>query len=248
MRLSLVQYAPVWEDRAASRAKLAELLKRDSAADWIVLPEMALSGFTMNRAAAAWDRADFDFFSELARARAAWVSVGGVDGAYNTAFAFDPDGAVACRYRKRHLFSYAAEQGAFEPGDARATNPGRYDLGGLRVAQAVCYDLRFSYEFWDAAPSVEAYCVIAAWGAARAEQWSALLKARAIENQAFVIGVNRVGDEPSASYAGGSAIYGPRGELVLDCGTAEGVFSADIDPQEVAVWRAAFPALKDRRP
>jgi predicted amidohydrolase len=204
---------------------------------------MALSGFSMDKAATTWDAADFDFFAGLARGRGAWVTAGGVENGRNTAFAFDPDGRIAARYAKRHLFSHAGEGASYEAGNDRTA----YVAAGVRVAQAICYDLRFPYHFWDDAPAVDAFCVIAAWGAPRATHWNALLRARAIENQAFVVGVNRCGSEPSTAYAGGSAVYDPRGAALLECGGDEGAFAAEFDPREAARWRSDFAAMRDRR-
>lgn len=245
MRISLLQYAPIWENRHASKEKILELLGSTRTTDWLVLPEMCLSGFTRNVKASTWDTEDFNFFSSLARHLSCWISAGGVQDGQNKAFTFDPEGSIAGAYAKRHLFSHSGEEAAYTPGSARSTcrvGPNE----GLRVAQAICYDLRFPYQFWSDAPDVDAYCVIAAWGRGRAAQWRALLKARAIENQAFMIGVNRIGTEPTAEYSGDSSVFDPRGEELLYCGDTEGVFSVEIDPKAALVWREAFPVCKDR--
>ncbi len=115
------------------------------------------------------------------------------------------------------------------------------------MGQAICYDMRFPYHFWCEAANVEAYCVIAAWGGKRAEHWKTLLRARAIENQAYVLGVNRIGEEPNLNYSGNSAIIDPLGNTVLDCGENEGAFTESVDISVVLEWRNDFPALKDRR-
>ena len=241
MRVSLVQFAPVWQDRAASRKKIAQLLD-GAQTDWIVLPEMALSGFTMDLASSTWEEEDEAFFSRLAREKNCAVTVGAVQGGRNQALTFGPDGSILSRYSKRHLFSFAGE-GAYYAAGSEASS---YRIGELRVAQAICYDLRFPYHFWAEAPGVDAYCVIAAWGAKRAAQWELLLRARAIENQAFVVGVNRVGSEPGVDYSGGSALIDPQGRTILDCGSSEAVLTAELRPEAVAEWRKAFPALEDR--
>ncbi|MEI6876537.1 MAG: nitrilase-related carbon-nitrogen hydrolase, partial [Spirochaetota bacterium] len=119
MRVSLVQYAPVWEDRGASRAKLVSLLAGLST-DWIVLPEMALSGFTMERSASTWDETDHAFFSALARSRSCIVTVGAAKEGHNTALVFGSDGAVVSAYEKRHLFSFSGEDGHYVAGTRRA--------------------------------------------------------------------------------------------------------------------------------
>jgi omega-amidase len=253
MRISLVQYAPIWEDRQSSKDMISTLLATAPACDWLVFPEMTLSGFTMNAEASTWDEKDSGFFAGLARERSCWVTAGGVQEGQNKAFTFDPEGRITSIYAKRHLFSHSGEEAGYTPGNIRASyqvGRGKSARNGegetLQVAQAICYDLRFPYHFWADAPAVEAYCVIAAWGKGRADQWRSLLKARAVENQAFVIGVNRIGSEPAAVYSGDSSIIGPRGEELLYCGDAEGVFTVDIDTTATMKWRKAFPVIKDR--
>jgi predicted amidohydrolase len=270
MRISLVQYAPIWEDRQASRERLKVLLADVPTTDWLVLPEMSLSGFTMRTEASTWDGSDFGFFSDLAREHSCWVTSGGAQDGQNKAFAFDPEGRIIASYAKRHLFSHSGEEAGYIPGAIQTSyrvgtnrvGPNRVGpnkeganresasqvIGdsGMQVGQAICYDLRFPYHFWTDAPTVDAFCVIAAWGKGRADQWRALLKARAIENQAFMIGVNRVGSEPAAVYSGDSSVFGPRGEELLYCGDAEGVFSVEIEPSAARKWREAFPVIKDR--
>ncbi len=243
MEISLLQFAPVWEDRLATRKKITAMLAGSRPGNWLVLPEMALSGFSMDRTKSEWDEADYAFFSALARERTCHITVGGVKEGRNTAFVFGPDGAIMATYAKRHLFSYAGEDTKYEAGKT----PVQYTVDSLAIGQAICYDLRFPYGFWSQAPFVDAYCVIAAWGAKRAGHWATLLRARAVENQAFMIGVNRVGDEPGVQYAGGSAIIDPQGIPLLECGTAEGCFTGSIDPAAVETWRKAFPAIKDRQ-
>jgi len=242
MKATLLQTAPVWEDRRANRERVAALVA-GLETDWIVLPEMALSGFTMDRGASTWDRDDLAFFAALARDRACFITVGAVLDGRNTALAFGPQGDIVATYEKRHLFSFSGEDRHYEAGSRRSA----YRVGDLRVAQAICYDLRFPYHFWPEAPEVEAYCVIAAWGGKRAEHWKTLLRARAVENQAFVIGVNRTGKEPGVEYSGDSALIDPQGRALLDCGSAEGAYSVEFDPAEAGAWRRTFPAQKDRR-
>jgi predicted amidohydrolase len=245
MHISLVQYAPIWEDLQASRDKLREIIAAAPKTDWLVLPEMSLSGFTMSAKASSWLQEDFDYFSGLARERSCWITAGGVQDSLNKAFAFDPAGRLIASYAKRHLFSHSGEEAGYTPGAIREC----YRVGGdagIVVAQEICYDMRFPYHFWPDAPAVDAYCIIAAWGKGRADQWRALLKARAIENQAFVIGVNRIGSEPSAVYSGDSSVFGPKGEELLYCGDSEGAFTVEIDTSAARKWREAFPVIKDR--
>ena len=146
MRISLVQYAPVWEDRQASKDKLSAILGATSTTDWLVLPEMSLSGYTMNLEASTWDTHDFDYFSGLARDRSCWITAGGVQDRFNRAFSFDPSGRLVASYAKHHLFSHSGEEVGYLPG----TMHEYYRVGGdvgIQVAQAICYDLRFPYHF-----------------------------------------------------------------------------------------------------
>ena len=119
---------------------------------------------------------------------------------------------------------------------------------GLRLGLFVCYDLRFADEFWAVAPATDCYVVVANWPAARRHHWRSLLVARAIENQAYVVGVNRVGvDGNGLEHAGDSMIVDPLGEVLASAAGGETVLVADVDPAVVAGVRARFPFLADRR-
>jgi len=116
------------------------------------------------------------------------------------------------------------------------------------VAPFVCYDLRFPEIFRHAVKKgVQVYTVIANWPEPREAHWLALLKARAIENQAFVLGVNRVGRDPKNAYSGRSQILDPRGSVLADAGNAEGVFGVELDPAALLDYRKAFPAIQDMK-
>jgi predicted amidohydrolase len=118
----------------------------------------------------------------------------------------------------------------------------------VRVTPFVCYDLRFPEPFRTAAADTDVYAVVANWPDERREHWRTLLRARAIENQAYVVGVNRVGDGGRLHYAGDSAAISPLGEVLAEGDDRERVLFADIDPATVARLRSRFPALDDRRP
>lgn len=122
------------------------------------------------------------------------------------------------------------------------------DVDGVRVTPLVCYDLRFPEPFRVAAADTDLFVLVANWPELRREHWRTLLRARAIENQAYVVGVNRVGDGNNLHYTGDSAAVGPLGETLVEGGDQEGVFLASVDPEVVAKLRGRFPALNDRRP
>ena len=247
MRVALCQFDQVWEDAAANRARIAALV--DACAepfDWIVFPEMTLSAFTMDVARATLTAADKEFFASLARRRNACISYGGVEDGFNKLVTLDRTGALVNEYAKQHLYSFAGEDKNYRTGEAEPT----FELEGLRVTPRICFDLRFPHEFWDAAERTDVYVVIASWPAKRADHWMTLLKARAVENQAYVIGVDRTGKDPFLEYSGNSMIYDPMGRVVLDSGETEGVHvaTAAIDPAQVTKTRSRFPFLADRKP
>jgi predicted amidohydrolase len=111
----------------------------------------------------------------------------------------------------------------------------------------VCYDLRFADEFWGLAEDTDAYVVVANWPEARREHWRLLLRARAVENQAYVVGVNRVGRDKTLVYTGDSAVIDPLGVALVECSSGESVVTADIDAATVSATRSTLPFLRDRR-
>jgi predicted amidohydrolase len=153
-----------------------------------------------------------------------------------------PGGNVV-RYAKVHPFTYSGEHEQYDAGDRLVT----VDIEGVRTSLFVCYDLRFADEFWSLANDTDLYVVVASWPQKRSLHWRSLLLARAIENQAYVVGCNRVGDGDGIHYAGGSCIIHPFGEILASDGDHEAVLFAEVDPSEVAKTRARFPFIRDRR-
>lgn len=246
-----VQLDIVWEDKAANFERAHSLLAAAGVEPGalVVFPEMFATGFSMNleitRQRAA--REDEAFLAEMARKYQA-TTLGGVvapgtNGAtHNQAVAFDDNGELLVRYAKIHPFSLGGEAEAHSPGRDVAL----FAWGGFQVAPFVCYDLRFPEVFRAAARrGAEVFVVIALWPVKRQAHWLTLLQARAIENQAWVVGVNRVGTEPRFTYAGRSVLVDPHGIIVADAGEREGVLRAALDPQIIADWRREFPALRD---
>jgi predicted amidohydrolase len=166
----------------------------------------------------------------------------GADRPSNTFVLAAPDGAQH-RYRKVHGFTYGEEPEHYEPGTTEIT----VDVGGVRVTPFVCYDLRFADRWWQQAVGTDLYVCVASWPAARRAHWQALLTARAIENLAYVAGVNRVGSGGGIDYAGDSRVVSPFGELLADGeGIGETVLVADVDTDVVSQTRKRFPFLDDR--
>ncbi len=253
MKAFLVQLDPVWEDKGANLARVQNLLAAEQIPpnSLIVLPEMFATGFSLNLPATI-DQSPSGteaFLQKLATTYHSTV-VGGVvrEGKQfkgrNEAVVFGPSGELVARYCKLHPFTHGGEADQHEKGE----NIVFFEWGGLVAAPFVCYDLRFPEAFRRATTrGAELLIVIALWPARRVEHWVTLLKARAIENQAWVIGVNRCGVEPDLIYPGRSLVVNPHGEIVADAGSIEGVTSAEIDAAVLRQWRKDFPALKDIR-
>jgi omega-amidase len=162
----------------------------------------------------------------------------------NAAFALAPDGALIAAYRKIHPFSYGDENLHYTGG----TECPIFEIDGIPCGLQICYDLRFPEPFRAlSAKGAEVVFVPANWPARRIAAWSALLAARAIENQMAICGVNRVGCDPLVDYPGHSAIHDAFGEIVASGGDTEELVIGDIDLIQLRTWRERFPALKDRR-
>ncbi|HEX5588082.1 MAG TPA: carbon-nitrogen family hydrolase [Acidimicrobiia bacterium] len=253
MRVAAIQHDVVWEDPPATFELVAPLLAQAAAegARLAVLTEMYATGFSMDtdRIAESPDGPSVGFLAEQAARHDMWVCgtvpERGASGELpaNTLVLAAPGGKVF-RYRKIHPFSYSGEHERYRAGDEFVT----VDVEGVRCSLFVCYDLRFADEFWAVAPGTDCYVVPANWPAKRREHWRTLLRARAIENQAYVVGANRVGEGGGLEYMGDSAIIGPFGEELVDGGEiGEAVLVAEVDPAHVADVRARYPFLADRR-
>jgi omega-amidase len=249
MHITLVQLDSVWENKPANFEKVRALLAKAPPAKGgiVVLPEMFSTGFSLDlsQTLRTGTASETTFCADLAKTYGCCV-VGGVidevgDRARNLAVAFSPDGELA-RYQKQRPFTGAGEHEKHTPGKTATV----FDWGVLRIAPLVCYDLRFPELFRAGlALGATAFVVIAAWPSRRIEHWVTLLKARAIENQAYVIGVNRTGNEPRFQYCGRSVVIDPHGNVVIDAGEIECVATAEIDPSLPTAWRTEFPAVRD---
>jgi len=249
-----------WEDPGENFARIASMVEAalpdggnigsEGREGILVFPEMATTGFTMRSETHTpeSEAAACDFFGGLARERGAWVvaGIGAIDAtngrAANEALCFDPSGAVAARYRKQRPFTPAGESQHYLRGDS----PVVFALGPWKVALLICYDLRFPEPFRSAvALGADLFIVVANWPAARVAHWTTLLRARAIENQACVLGVNRCGADPNLPYPGASLLVDCQGRTLGELDDAPGVLSAELDHGSVAAWRRDFPALRD---
>jgi len=253
MKVAAVQHDIVWEDPPANFARLGPMIEQAATdgARLVVLTEMCTTGFSMNtdRIAEPPDGPSARFLQEQARAHGVWVCgsvperAPGQDKPANTLVLAAPDGALN-RYRKIHPFTYSGEHERFDAGDQLVT----VTVEGVRCSLFVCYDLRFADEFWSLAHDTDCYVVPANWPERRRDHWRVLLRARAIENLAYVVGANRVGSGGGVDYVGDSAIIGPFGEELADgAGAGETILCVDVDPEVVEKTRARYPFLVDRR-
>jgi len=256
MRVAAIQHDIAWCDRRANFTHLAPMVAAAAfaGARLILLTETFSTGFATDRDDLGEEEGgpSSRFLAEQARLHGVWV--GGscpevTAGApsddkrpHNTFVLAGPDGTQH-RYRKIHPFTYGGETKHFRAGDEFVS----VDVEGLRVSLFVCYDLRFADEFWQRADDTDVYLVPANWPEARRLPWTTLLQARAIENQAYVIGCNRVGVGNGIPYSGDSRIIDPLGEVLASASHSESILFADVSAERVADVRDRFRFLQDRR-
>jgi omega-amidase len=251
LNIHAVQLDPIWEDKTANFAKVRALLAKQPPVrgSLLILPEMFATGFSCDVIKTIEDIAGEteQFLRELARehdcAALGGVVTPGKDGrGLNQALAIAPDGSELARYTKQRPFSLGGEAEVHE----RGSTPVIFEWAGLKISPLICYDLRFP-ELARAAVKLgaEVLVYIAAWPVKRYHHWITLLQARAIENQACVIGVNRTGQDPQFSYNGRSLVVDPHGIIIADAGEREQALRAELDTQVIRDWRAQFPALRD---
>jgi predicted amidohydrolase len=255
--VSLVQSSPVWEDAAASLQHLDQVLQaQDQPAHVIVLPEMFSTGFSMQpeKYAQAMDGSAVAWMRAMAKEKNAIVTgslMTEENGQYfNRLLWVLPNGKTG-HYDKRHLFAFANEHLHYGAGKKRMIAR----VNGWKICLQVCYDLRFPV--WarqrparegpqDAQPEYDVLIYVANWPSSRSHAWKVLLHARAIENQCYVIGVNRVGtDGNGLHYAGGSLVVGPLGETLYQANDQEEIQTQRLSFQQLKDARAAFPFLQD---
>lgn len=246
LRISMVQSHIIWEDRDENLGYYGELLRRVSGkTDIAVLPETFTTGFSMDveKLADTMDGPTIPTIKgwakkyKLAVAGSFIAKEGGKY--FNRAFFVTPEGETYL-YDKRHLFRMAGEDQHFTAGDKRTIV--RYK--DWNICLQVCYDLRFPV--WSRCRNdYDAVIYVASWPESRRTVWRTLLRARAIENEAYVLGVNRTGSDPTAHYSGDSAAVGFRGETLTEAGAEETLLTADLDPEALHAFREKFPAWRD---
>lgn len=255
MRIALAQL-DIAVGRPVENLRRAEIATRkalEQGAELVLLPELWLHGYDLERA-----QEYAQAFAETLRAE--WATLAREAGCYmagsvlapnpagqpsNTAFVLSPAGTYLAAYRKVHPFGPMGETRHLAPGEAMPS----FDLPWGRSALAICYDLRFPEPFRHYTLTGAVLILLPAqWPAPRIEHWRILLRARAIENQCFIVACNRVGRDPDGTTFGGhSAVIGPWGQVLVEGGTEKDLLVADVDLEEVTQIRTQFPVLQDRR-
>ncbi|MFJ9345243.1 carbon-nitrogen family hydrolase [Streptomyces sp. NPDC101237] len=255
MRASLIQIDVNENESVEARRRRVSALVRDQAgADLVVLPELWTTGaFAYERFAVEAEPLEGPTFEAMAKAASdagVWLHAGSIperdpEGPlYNTALVFSPSGEIAAAYRKIHRFG-------FDKGEAVLMGAGQ-DLVTVRLPETTlgvttCYDLRFPELFRALVDAgAETMVVSAGWPERRRAHWTLLARARAVENQAFVLACGTAGTHAGVPQAGHSIVVDPWGEVLAEAGAGEQVLTVDLDPARVAATREQFPALKDR--
>jgi predicted amidohydrolase len=246
-----IQFDICWENPEENFERVAPLAEHAAAmgAEMLALPEMFATGFSM-RAQEMAGHADriHEFIENLAKRHGMWVVGGYAEFGQrlpaNACSLVTPDGREALHYRKIHPFSLAHEHDHFEAGEDVHT----VEISGVRVTPLICYDLRFPEVFRASAIDTDLFVVIANWPARRAHAWRTLLAARAIDAQAWVIGINRIGDAEGHPHRGDTSLVNPWGEVVATLADEPGVVLGEVDATVVRGARERFRFLDDRRP
>lgn len=245
MKISIVQNAPEKGNWIQNLTDLDQIIGGGCGADIYVLPEMFATGQyidpaevvqTMNSPIVNWLQ---DKASKLNAAICGTLPVTENGSIYNRLCFAMPDGTMAC-YDKHHLFTYSGEAEHFTAGSDRVV----VSFRGLRILLLICYDLRFP-TFSRNRDDYDAVFYPANWPDKRILAWDTLLRARAIENQCYAIGVNRSGSDDFGFYPGHSAIITPYGETLIQTDERPQMLSADLDMERLARFRTKFPVLQD---
>ena len=248
MKIALVQYSPAWEDKESNRKKILSLISDIQGVELYIFPEMSLTGFTMKskEMSETINGDSFRFFSSIAKEKSTNIFAGIIERRnkcnYNTLIHIKPDGNLLKLYRKIHPFSYSGENENYYAG----VKPALTKIRNWKIGLTICYDLRFP-ELYRKYGKKRAHLIvnIANWPNTRIEHWRTLLKARAIENQCYVAGVNRVGKDPKLNYIGFSSVFDPVGKQIIAVENEEKVIVVELDKNYVREVREKFPFLED---
>lgn len=246
MKITILQRDIVWADPTRNVQRSDEAIDGNPGSDLYVLPEMFSTGFCTQPEGIAEPAENRTVSWMKAKASQTGAAIAGSiavheDGRYYNRFHFvTPDGNVTT-YDKKHLFTFGGEHNRFTAGSERVI----VAYKGFRILLEICYDLRFPV--WSRNKGdYDMIIYVASWPTPRVEAWKALLTARAIENQCYVAGVNRVGDDPGNNYCGGSRVIDPYGKIMAECEDGrEMEVTVEVDMEVLEAFRAKFPVLDD---
>ena len=246
MKVTILQRDILWANPEDNVARADEAIDCNPGSDLYILPEMFSTGFCTNpegiaestdSSTLAWMKAKA---ASTGAALAGSIAVTENGHYYNRFYFVKPDGSVAT-YDKKHLFTFGGEHLRFTAGQERVI----VEWKGVRILLEICYDLRFPVWARNRG-DYDMIIYVASWPTPRVGAWKALLTARAIENQCYVAGVNRVGTDPSNEYCGGSRIIDPYGIIMAECTDGKEMeVTVDVDMDILEAFRAKFPVLKD---
>jgi omega-amidase len=250
MKISLLQLDTQWQDVNANLDKIKQLIDPIEHTDLVVLPEMFNTAYIMHpkHGAEPIDGPTVQALIKIAKEKKTTIA-GSIptisDGKYYNTFLFVNADGIIHHYHKQHLFSPAGEAINYTPG----LDSIDFSFNGTMIKSLVCYDLRFPYiSYNDESVPFDLLIYSANWPMARIAQWEKLLMARAIENQSFVVGVNRVGsDENGFVYSGNSLVVDYLGDIILKMDDKEGVNTIEFDLEAMNQYRQKLPFLRDRR-
>jgi len=242
MRVALIQTNLHWEDKYKNIVQFEAYFKELEQCDIVCLPEMFTTGFSMlsRELSEKPDGPTIQWLSQMSkiynRTFIGSIIVNSNNNFYNRLYMVTPDDILY--YDKKHLFRLSLEHENYTPGNERKI----FNYKGINITPNICYDLRFP--IWCRTKS-EIMIFVANWPEIRIDHWNTLLKARAIENQCFVIGVNRTGSSNSIKYNGMSSVYDHTGKCITYLDNKCGIIYADINIDEIYKYRDTFPTWKD---
>ena len=246
MKVTILQRDILWAEPKGNVIRADEAIARNPGSDLYILPEMFSTGFCTQPEGIA-ESSDSETLAWM-KSKAASIDAaiaGSIavceDGKYYNRFYFvKPDGSVTT-YDKKHLFTFGGEHKRFTAGTERVV----VEYKGVRILLEICYDLRFPT--WARNHGdYDMIIYVASWPTPRVAAWKSLLVARAIENQCYVAGVNRVGTDPSNEYSGGSMLIDPYGKIIASCQDGcESEATSEINMDALESFRAKFPVLDD---
>lgn len=251
MKIACIQFNIEWEDQEANFFKVEKLIAeaKQSGVELVCLPELFSTGVTENSLAFAEEKngKTLLFLSNQAKKNrihliGSFIKKNRSGLPKNIAVIIDPNGKVINNYEKIHLFTYNKEDKFYSNGHKLIS----FKNKKFKIAPFICYDLRFPEIFRAViVEKVNVFVIVANWPNPRKDHWVSLLKARAIENQAFLIGVNRTGTSPKLSFFGNSMIISPKGDIIACGGETEEIVIGDIEIKDLEDWRRNFTAIKD---